>query len=376
MKKMEEEDVREQEALRARIQQLENNVQDYEAMVKTWSKRFNEMQMACGRERQMREQAEREVENLREVVGGGTGVVALPLRRDRKDRYVAEQINGVPQMNGIEGDSEESEQVSMTCGKCSNDTRCQCIEEAFDIGNIIDDAAAPPFKRPHSPPSKIDSKRLRINLDDSDDNDDTEIDFTSHFATRRPPILSTSTSTASSSIPAVAPPDQCGFCSNDTPCICAEMAKERSRNHQDTKSSQYQPPPSKSQSANGISVSNPCAKGPGTCAQCLSNPMSTLFCKSVAANRSSTIDSPSSKNAASGSAAPSSGPNLTCAEAFTTLSRHPAFSAATDEFDTWIPQLTAIPKTSNVPERTAFDIEAASVMGVLKLFDRRFGSQG
>lgn len=363
MKKMEEEDSREQEGLRERIRQLESNVEDYGKMLETWRERLNEMQMACGRERQLREQVEKEAKKLREVLRGGTEAVALPLRRDRPSEYVSEQGDKVLEVNGTGEENEAEEQVSMTCGECSNDTRCQCIEEAFDMANIVDDAAAPAFKRTHSPQSTRDNKRVRQNLEDDDNN---EIDFTSQFATRQPLTLTTSTSTASSSIPAIAPPDPCGFCSDDTPCICAEMAQERSRHTQDVK-----PPPSLQSTSgqpftNGSTASDPCANGPGTCAQCLSNPTSTLFCKSIAANRSS--PNPTS------SAPPPRGPALTCADAYMTLSRHPGFSAATDEFNTWIPQLTAIPKLSNAPKRTAFDIEAASVMAVLRLFDRRFGS--
>lgn len=44
-----------------------------------------------------------------------------------------------------------------------------------------------------------------------------------------------------------------------------------------------------------------------------------------------------------------------------------------------MPRLTALPKLyadGAVLERTAFDIEAASVMSVLGMFDRRFGGEG
>lgn len=366
---MEEEDTREQEVLRERISQLESDVEDYGKMLETWRERFNEMQIAYGRERQLREQVETEAEKLRGVLRGGTEPVVLPSGRDRRSQYASKQAEEDPKVYGPGEGNEVGEEASMTCGKCSIDTRCQCIEEAFDMGNIVDDAVAPAFKRPHSPQSAIDNKRVRQNPDDGDI---TEIDFTSQFAIRRPPTFTTSSSTASSAIPVIAPPDPCGFCSDETPCICAEMAKECARHDQDTKPMPLLPPAVKHKLTNGSTASDPCANGPGTCAQCLSNPTSALFCKSVAANRCSSFSSatPTDPN----SAPPST--SLTCADAFTTLSQHPAFPAATEEYNTWIPQLTAIPKASDVPERTAFDIEAASVMAVLKLFDRRFGSQG
>lgn len=65
------------------------------------------------------------------------------------------------------------------------------------------------------------------------------------------------------------------------------------------------------------------------------------------------------------------GLTLSCADTFTTLSRHPAFDRANEELEAWMPQLATVPGSL---ERTAFEVEAASVMGVLKFFDRRFGS--
>lgn len=361
MKKMEEEDEREQESLRERIRQLEKNMEDYGKMIETWRDRFIEMQIACGRERQLREVAEAESEKIWQELKSKTEAVPLP-SRSRRGPYQSDP-DMVSKAGGTENENDGEQQIPMTCGRCSIDTRCQCIEDAFEIGTVINDPSIPAFKRPHSPQRAEggDSKRIR---QEADDNSRNEIDFTSQFATTRPPPnLTTSTSTASSTIPALAPPDPCGFCSDGTPCICAEVAKESARQLQDNNS------PQSVQKTNSNNPTDPCANGPGTCAQCRSNPLSTLFCKSVAANRSSVPN-----GAASSDPVPASGPNLTCADAFTTLSRHPAFSAATDEFNSWIPQLTAIPKASNTPERTAFDIEAASVMAVLKVFDRRFGS--
>jgi len=362
MKRMEDEDTREQETLRERIRHLESNVEDYRKMLEAWRERFNEMQMACGKERQLREQAEKEAEKLKDVLRSGRDAVVLPLRKDRNSQYVSQLAEEVPEVDRIGGEDEVEEQISTTCGKCSIDTRCQCIEEAFDMGNMIDDAAAPAFKRPHSPQSTRDNKRVR---QDPDDIDNTEIDFTFQFATRKP----SATTTASSTIPAIAPPDPCGFCSDDTPCICAEMAKECARPHQDAISMPSASPPLIRELANASSTSNPCANGSGTCAQCILNPTSALFCRSVAATGAFSTNGASAPP-------PPAGPALTCADAFTTLSQHPAFPAATNDLNAWISQLNAVPKVSAVPDRTAFDIEAASVMAVLKLFDRRFGSQG
>jgi hypothetical protein len=68
-----------------------------------------------------------------------------------------------------------------------------------------------------------------------------------------------------------------------------------------------------------------------------------------------------------------SGPTLSCADTFTTLSRHPHFEEASTELGSWLPKLATIEVLEG---RTPFEIEAASVMGVLRHFDRRFGRDG
>lgn len=365
MKKVEEEHAEEQSVLKDRIRQLERNVQNFGEMVEMWREKFNEMQIAYGRERQSREQAEFELSTLRKGVSASTEAIPLPRRAKEYDYLGAQQPSGTPNVNQSTQGTKEMTEVGMTCGKCTDDTRCQCIEEAFEMSTIADDTCDQPFKRPPSNPSNTDTKRIRRS---SVVNESVETDFTAQFSTRRPPNLTTSSSTASSAIQAIAPPsDPCGFCTDGTLCICAEMAKDNSRQQL-----------FEQQTSNRLSpeISNPCINGPGTCAQCLSNPTSTLFCKSVAANCPPASNGNAQSNLASAATSPSQQPRLTCADAFTTLSRHPGFSAATNELNSWVPQLTALPKLPAAPVRTAFDIEAASVMSVLKMFDRRFGADG
>ena len=419
MKKIEEDNTKEQEVLTDRISQLEKSIQEYGDLVESWRRKFNETQIAYGQEKQSREQAEAELTALKNGSSMETEAIPLPRRNIRKNRNESIQQSSKSYIaTEYEQSTENTSHEPLTCGNCSNDTRCQCIEEAFEMSKITDETPDQTFKRPHSPPSTTDNKRICSGGTEIDES--TEIDFTAQFSSRRPPALITSTSTvSSSSIPAAttAPPDPCGFCQDGSPCICSELAKDVSNNHhhqeqqqqQDIKPSLPQPPrlqplllepqPTKVLSRRD---SNPCINGPGTCAQCLSNPTSTLFCKSVAAaNRP---PPPSTKKPIPPTTLPSistsittqspppstqQSTRLTCADAFTTLSRHPGFSAATDELNSWVPQLTAVPKyppssssstattgTGTAPERTAFDIEAASVMSVLKFFDLRFGRDG
>lgn len=365
MRRIEEEDRKEQEELRGRIKQLENDVDQYSHMVMKWQARYREREMECERERQSRKFLENEVEMLRKGMVDGTDAVRLPPR---------------PTQQGDAGNQSTKKQdaTDHTCGNCDGDY-CKCVDDALKASAYsAEDAAPATFKRPHSPPSSSTENKRSRHASDLDKN--TEIDFTYQFATPARPTLSTSASTVS--IPAVAPPDPCGFCDDGTACLCAEMAKDKAFSDDLKPPPPSLPTPTPSQkTTNPATATNSCINGPGTCAQCLSDPRSTLFCKSVAATN------PSKPNAESPTSPPQTNettttttttePTLTCADAFTTLSRHPAFDQAiSSELGSWVPQLAAGRKSASRPDRTAYEIEAASVMAVLRFFDRRFGGDG
>lgn len=354
MKAREEEDQQEQEKLAARVKQLEHTLEGYTEKLLYWRGKYGEMEDAYGRERQLRQSAEIEIQLLRKGMTNGTEAVALPPRRPVQKEYMVEPVPEV--QDGITA----AEFSAMGCGNCSAETRCQCIDEAFEMDNVIAEPDAPTFKRPHSPHPDTDNKRRQLSNPDTS----SEIDFTAHFSTRRPPTLTTSASTASST---AALPDPCGFCSDGTTCLCAELAKGPP-NHTLRPPASTLPTPPESAITN-TSTSNPCINGPGTCAQCRSNPTSTLFCKSLADIGPTNHDQPRTTRDSSTNQTISQSSTLNCADAFTVLSRHPGFDQATADLATWIPHLATVPSAT-----TAFDIEAASVMGVLKLFDRRFGT--
>jgi len=130
---------------------------------------------------------------------------------------------------------------------------------------------------------------------------------------------------------------------------------------------------------------NSCANGPGTCQQCQMDPKSGLFCRSLAALRASGTTSNATPDGCCGGKAAGGGcckslpvvapsqppPSLSCADTYKTLSSHKNFDAASDELSAWLGRLHATPP--HQPGRAPMEVEAASVMGVLKLFDRRFG---
>lgn len=128
-------------------------------------------------------------------------------------------------------------------------------------------------------------------------------------------------------------------------------------------------------------ASNSCVNGPGTCQQCQNDPKSAGFCRSLAAqresaSRSSLPDPCCGGNAAGGPCCKSLGtqsmppPSLSVADTYRTLSTHKNFNQASDELNTWLGRLQPTPQQAG---RAPMEVEAASVMGVLKFFDRRFG---
>ncbi|EEH05430.1 bZIP transcription factor HapX [Histoplasma capsulatum G186AR] len=308
---------------------------------------------------------------------------------------LAEQASGIPEM------------VS-ACENCSA-TRCQCVEEAFRFSNPpAAQQDESPSKRSHSPNQTSASKRHRPDIIIKPEPEELETDFTALFSTNRDRTIRTSETSVSPSRVI----DPCGFCQDGTPCVCAEMVAEEENNSTPIKLhnrltirnlSQFTPPPSEGDVLSeplhsNPKKANPCINGPGTCAQCKADPKSTLFCKSLAASRATSAAATTTSSGCCGGGnsrggccqshemnTPSSSTSstqrqpisLSCADTYTALSRHPNFSRATDDLNTWLPRLHTLPTPRDPPltdygNRPAMEVEAASVMGVLKYFDRRF----
>uniref|UniRef100_A0A8H7TS70 Uncharacterized protein n=1 Tax=Bionectria ochroleuca TaxID=29856 RepID=A0A8H7TS70_BIOOC len=68
---------------------------------------------------------------------------------------------------------------------------------------------------------------------------------------------------------------------------------------------------------------------------------------------------------------------LSCAEAYQTLSSHRHFDKASDDIGSWLPKLRTTPmddRDKKTHRRKDVEVEAASIMSVLKDFDVRFGA--
>lgn len=194
-----------------------------------------------------------------------------------------------------------------------------------------------------------------------------ETDFTQRFKSKQPRTLPRSPSYIFSPSPMspdfARPPDErerCGFCTDNTPCVCAEAAARESANMSDIETL-GDPLPSVTALPIGTAsmhqtYSEPapaqigvreCTGNPGTCTQCQSDPMSTLFCATLAAK---------------GAAAPANGTFIPAQAAYQTLSRHERFSQA--DFSQLVSSL----------QTRGTQVEVNSVAKVLRMLDGRLYS--
>ncbi|KAA8647588.1 hypothetical protein EYZ11_004957 [Aspergillus tanneri] len=404
MKQIEDEHEIQVLALKEQISNLSREVEQCRHEISWWRTRCHALEKEVAVERGAKEALVREFRSSTSDKNASNDKARPAARVSSADRDANERAasnNGGDHANG------EREEVPLGCSNCSS-THCQCIEDAFAMPGIETQNS----KRPST------SRQNRAEPEIKPDPEEMEIDFTTRFAAPQAPA----DTTTNVSSPAV---DPCGFCQDGTPCICAEMAaQEEQRGRRNSfennrlapiqNLSQFTPPPSDGDVRSEMilppisQATNPCANGPGTCAQCQADPRSTLFCKTLAASRSASAASSGccggkgadggccqsrnpnpprtgstgnpNSNSNSNTATSSKTPSLTlsCADAFTTLSRHPNFSRASDEISAWLPKLHTLPNPQEVAPanaRAALEVEAASVMGVLRYFDRRFADK-
>lgn len=383
MKEKEEAVAREKNELQTRIGSLEASVERFKGEVLAWQEKCYTLEQGFQGERKLREEAERKMLKLRREVAVQERNYATVVQ-DKAAEYASVELQP-PNEGAYDEDVADTNLIG--CGNCTKDTRCECMEQALNISSTpfpVDNAPST-SKRPRSPAySDIRSKRQQ-SLNEPDSRA-LETDFTSLYSSK--PQLS-STSTPLNAVDDPASPaettDPCGFCQDGTPCVCAELDRSRHNAGIGLTSSQFTPPPADGDVCSQSVVRPPppisaCAGGPGSCAQCQADPTSTLFCKSLAALHSSrtTTSAPGVTTRHIGSSSTINPANdaitLSCADTYTTLARHTHFSDAADELDSWLGRLRTAPlphKDSLL--RTPLEIEAASVIGVLRFFDRRFG---
>lgn len=364
--------------------------------------------------------------------------------------------------------------MASMCGKCSPGTICECsntVFSALETASSTRTAGETNLKRPHSPSQKGPSEKRPRQEDER-----MEIDFTAQFARpalRRDDSFQEALAPRPSNKTNQPPIEPCGFCKEGTYCACADVASNGPSSSQPQQQQQLSllgngngmklppllyevtPPPSDEDIESGklpawqprpfvhrtvdaaaappvaLALSNdaevkPCAGGSGTCKQCLSDPRSGLFCRSLARaketassssdsggccgsnrsgggccmdkppptsmpannntnrnqNISSTINQMSNTN--NSTSYPTSLAlrqlTLSCAQVYQTLSTHSAFDKAAaneEEVNSWIGHLQTVGVDAGASgsgsRHGLLEVEAATVLDVLKLFDRRFG---
>ncbi|KAM9913951.1 hypothetical protein OXX69_001117 [Metschnikowia pulcherrima] len=288
----------------------------------------------------------------------------------------------------------------------------------------------------------------------------TEIDYTAEFSSKKMPDLkrlrkasNPEASSHSEPFNENSPVENCGFCSDDTPCVCREAAKEAARikalsqkqeqsmseekkDNADEAGPTSLPPiqakhpsmmrkaslpvmhpgptfelreishmtqgnmpsvvaeePSQAQQTEEQSDKSGCTGNPGTCSQCQTDPMSTLFCSTVASKAAQQrspaeeIVTPSARvtdyfnsprnqstdggiSSMTGSTnpstphsstpgAPSNGIFIPCADAYRTLSRHKRFN--TIDFSSLVGRLTT----------RGMQVEVQSVANMIRELDKK-----
>lgn len=328
------------------------------------------------------------------------------------------------------------------CGVCLKE-QCLCEDVGLKLRSLEESYSS------FTPMAAVSLKRKRKKSAGA-----VEVDFTAEFSFKKMPDLkrlrkdsverSLIKKEAVSPFNEESPVENCGFCSDDTPCVCREAAKEAARINESLAQQHQRPreeeedeagptllPPIQVNSSSharqqSLPVMHPgptleirefanmsttnvpsvvaqseqepaqelkggCTGNPGACTQCQTDPMSTLFCTTVASKAAqekepadspqSTSQRPSASEPASreGSTPAVSTPAVTtpstplpstpggstngifipCADAYKTLSRHKRFNSV--DFSSLVGRLTT----------RGMLVEVQSVANVIRELDKK-----
>ncbi|KAI9744373.1 MAG: hypothetical protein M1818_001902 [Claussenomyces sp. TS43310] len=408
----------------AEISRLEAEVKKFSDDTKAWRERYYALDNALAVEKRGSQAMLVELNCLRKGARStGTDAVPLPPRRpqrkpssDASATFEVQTTSALGCGRCIDTGDCACVRTAMGiadsgCGKCASETHCECLEETLK-GPSHESMSSSDLKRSLSPSRDIyDQKRPKRSMEQRGP---LEIDFTAAFTSKftSAPVRPSQDVASMLNAPPRSAGDSCGFCDGNTFCLCAEAAAQSTNTTFERESDirlapllhEVTPPPSDSD----VTVSDPpsskipslypnhrmqhaikpvtratensCTGGPGSCRQCQEDPKSGLFCRSLAAMRGAESSSTSDAGCCGSgvgccklppSLPPATEPSLSCAETYKTLASHRNFDQASDELGNWLPKLhTVAPK---YPGRGPVDIEAASVMNVIKYFDIRFG---
>ncbi|RKF61382.1 putative bzip transcription factor [Erysiphe neolycopersici] len=398
LEEVKEEQQHRETELRNKIEQLEAEVKRLNAELNSWRLQCNNLNTVFEYEKRAKEATYAELAYLRkgaEITGNDAGNVSSgesqrsipekqlvhPSSGPELTSNMASRVNN-PGKNEVVCIEENYSNTNLDCAHCTLDSSCVCIEETLNSlkrdSKLHNESSqihlASNFAEKHSHQSNLSTP--------------LETDFTSHFSVK--PIDKATESTEQ-----IVPTELCGFCEEGSYCLCAEAVASAAAT---TGTEQRDNFPNLilsdiTSSASEIDFSNfrkqsnqsmasqknfACGNGPGTCQQCQIDPRSRAFCRSLSVIRGNTTQPPENccrKNNNGGccnsaNTVSCEKPRLSCADTFRTLACHESYDQANTETSAWLGLLNAIP--SSHPGRGPLEVEAASVLEVMHLFDRRF----
>lgn len=404
LEEVKEEQQQRETELRNKIEQLEAEVKRLNAELNSWRLQCNNLNTIFEYEKRAKEATYAELAYFRkgaEITGNDAANLSpREFQRLKPEKQLAHPASGPELISNTAScvtSSAKNETIcieenfsntNLECANCTLDGNCVCIEETLKSlkrDSILHSETSqipldPNFAETHSHQSNLCSP--------------LETDFTTHLSVKPIDVETESTEQ-------IVPTELCGFCEEGSYCLCAEAvatatATATAAGTTGTEHRDNFPNPISSDntsSASEIDFSNyrkqsnqstasqknlAYTNGPGTCQQCQIDPRSRAFCRSLSVIRGLNTQPPENccrKNNAgaccnSDSTVPCDKPRLSCADTFRTLACHESYDKANTESSAWLSLLNATP--SSHPGRGPLEVEAASVLEVMHLFDRRF----
>lgn len=190
------------------------------------------------------------------------------------------------------------------------------------------------------------------------------------------------------------PFESCGFCSDDTPCVCREIENEHKQQKEETalekeaklkaeiekKEKELILELTRSAQKEDLSQLVKCNGDPGTCLQCRADPLSTLFCKTVAEKSNPVVKLPviSTPSLSSTSVAELKKCRLPSLESLKLSEPGKQFVPCADAYKTISNHLDirniGINKITNNLQTKGMFVEVGSVVSCLRELDRNFSN--
>lgn len=381
-------DHKEWEKERARLQaQLEQERKFYQHNVTEWRMRAEHWQKMAHDQERLRLEREDEIRFLR--------------RRDEAPRMEAGNRTTAPPVEAVWDRSSRmlpalpstTHETAVACSRCGQEARCNCFDRSKKVldersGDCTGDGRCDCAKHIYHTDESIGGQNqgepLNIKQEDADE---MEIDFTARFAKRNHASLEDSVVIIDQNTPSYASPIatelECGFCTDDSNCVCKASASQGAAFPSVPSQSQLRPPtlisppssvagdpPQRPQPAEPIAG----PKGPGTCSACMDDPQRRQFCMSMAAAMPPPplAAQPTISSAAIGDTRFGSIDAIACSAAYDRLSQNPSFPQHKTDIDFLRhirPALRAYDDVGITSSRYPVEVNSSSVLEAAQALD-------